>query len=278
MYKVMINCRNRLAITTKCITALTKHSVTKPEIYVYDNLTNYKVNEHFMYWNLLYQKGIIQQVTFNTKVSTFNAFSKAVACNQFGFNHEQDPNKDKYDFLIFLDNDIIVTPQFDKILKDAWADVKKNNMNDIKVISQLPGGITDKKEVPHKIAGFRAKSGLFGGSGLWCVQNNFFKEIGYLNVSNFIGLHKKHDQQYWRKLGTVTKGKHYILGLDIKLGIHCGKIAGSLCNTLTRATKIPQKNVEELIKFEESDKKIDSMGFDHFYKMIKNDKSLENDW
>lgn len=278
MYKVMINCRNRLAITTKCITALTKHSVEKPEIYIYDNLTSHKINEHFMYWNLLYQKGIVQQITFNTKQSTFNAFSKAVSCNQFGYNHEQDPNKDSYDFLLFLDNDIIVTPGFDEILKNAWIDIKKNQMKDIKVISQLPGGIKGKKEVKNKIAGLKAMSGTFGGSGLWCVKPNFFREIGYLDVNSLVNLHKKHDQNYWIKLGKSTNGRDYILGLDKKLGIHCGKISGSICNILTKNSKVKGSNVEELIKLDHAEKEIDSMNFDMFYEKIKNDKTLANDW
>ena len=276
MYKVFLTVRNRLAITTKCIYALRKHCVEQPEIYVYDNLTNYKVDEHFMYWNLLLQKGIIHQVTFNSKQSTFNSFSKAVSCNQFGFNHEQDPNKDNYDFLLFLDNDIIVTPEFDRILKEAWIDVNKYKMKNIKVIGQLPGGIKNKKEVDRYIAGYEAKTGVFGGSGLWSVKSNFFKEIGYLDIQKLINLNKKHDQSYWRKLGEVTKGKDYILGLDTKLGIHCGKMAGSTCNTLTKNSK--NKNSEELIKFEDAEKKIDNMNFDKFYTVINNDKSLINDW
>lgn len=273
----MINCRNRLSITAKCITAIMRHCDEKPQIYIYDNLTNHNVNEHFLYFSLLYQKGIIHQATFNTKESTFNAFSKAVSCNLFGYNHEQDPEKDSYDFLLFLDNDIIVNPNFDKILKNAWKDIKKLNMENIKVIGQIPGGIKIKNELKNKIAGFRAITGEFGGSGLWCVKTNFFREIGYLDVKQLVGFNKKHDQHYWKKLGQSSNGKDYILGLDTKLGIHCGgKISGSVCNVLTKHSN--KKNIKELIKFEESEKKIDSMSFDDFYKMVINDKTLINGW
>ena len=269
MYKIMISVRNRLAITTKCIAAITKHSTIPHEIYVYDNCTSYLVNEHFMYWSLLYQKGIIKQLVINTKESTFNAFSKAVAFNQFLMNHEQDPDKDKYDFLLLLDNDIIVFPGFDKVLKDAWTDVKKYNLNNIKIITQLPGGIMSKKELGEKIAGFHAKTGKCGGSGFWALQPNFAREIGCLDILPLVGLNKKHDQNYWTKLEKFSKGKDYILGLDAQLALHMGAISGSICNTLTRNKN---KSTEELIKFEESEKHINSLSFDQFFESIKKDK------
>lgn len=278
MYKIFLSVRNRIAITTKCITAINRFSEIPHQIYVFDNSTSYQVKEHFMYFSILYEKGIISQYTVNTKDSTFNAFSKAVACNQFGYNHEQDPDKDKYDFLLFLDNDIIVTPGFDKVLKKSWDDVKKLNMKNIKVIGQLPGGIKEKKDVGTQIGGYRAKSGIFGGSGLWAVRTNFFKEVGYLNVKELVGQHKRHDQLYWKKLGDSTNGKDYILGLDYKLGIHCGKMCGSICNTLTRNKNIESKKQLELIKFEEAEKKINNLSFDDFYKKIKDDQSMLNDW
>ena len=51
-----------------------------------------------------------------------------------------------------------------------------------------------------------------------------FKEIGFLDIRQLVNLHKKHDQYYWPKLGKVTNGRDYILGLNTKLGIHCGKL------------------------------------------------------
>lgn len=282
MYRVMITCRNRLAITTKCITAIRKYSKLQHQIYVYDNLTSHKIHEHFMYFSLLYEKGIISQYTVNTKESTFGAFSKAMSCNQFGLNHEQDPNKDQIDFLVFLDNDcIIVQDGWDQIIKQAWSDVTKHGLKDIKVIGQLPGGIMKKKDLPSPIAGLKAKTGTSGGSGFWTVRSTFFREVGYLDVKPLIGHDKKHDQNYWSKLGKLTNGKDYILGLDKKIVIHTGGMAGSICNTLTRNKKINLKkgtNVSELIKFDHAEKEIDSMTFEQFIEKIKNNKVLIGDW
>ena len=188
MYKIFLSCRNRLAITTKCITAIRKFSEIPHQIYVYDNLSNYKVDEHFMYWNLLYQKGIVHQITFNTKESTFNAFSKAVACNQFGSLHEMDPNKDNVDFLVFLDNDCIFVQQgWDNIIKEAWSDVKKYKLENIKIIGQLPNGIISKNTLEQKISGFTAKTGQHGGSGFWCVKPDFFRiDNNFSKLNQFI--------------------------------------------------------------------------------------------
>lgn len=283
MYKICITVRNRLAITTKCITSIRRFSKLPHQIYIYDNLTNHKIHEHFMYFALLYEKGIITQFTVNTKESTFGAFSKAISTNCFGLNHEQDPEKDKVDFLVFLDNDcIIVQDGWDQIIKNAWADVNKHNLKDIKIIGQLPGGIMNKKEIPQQIAGCKAKIGKSGGSGFWTVKNNFFKEIGYLDVKGLVGHDKKHDQNYWSKIAKITNNKDYILGIDKKIVVHTGGLAGSICNTLTRNKKHNQKkpivNVQEAIKFDHAEKEIDNMTFDQFLEKIKNNQSMIGDW
>jgi len=273
MIKIFLSVRNRLSITTKCITALYKHSTLPHQIYVYDNLTNYKIDEHYMYFSLLMQKGIIDQVTFTSSNSTFNAFSKAASCNFFGLQHQMDPKKDKYDFLLFIDNDIIVSPGWDEILKQSWEEVKKLGLNNIKIISQFPGGIKGKIELSQKIAGKQSVTGKFGGSGFWSVPSNFFDDVGFLNLKELVGHHKKHDQSYWRLLEKSSGGKDYILGLKDKLARHCGgKISGSVCNTLTRNNMSDKKL--DLIKFEDSEKRIDEMTFDEFYEMINKDESL----
>ena len=100
----------------------------------------------------------------------------------------------------------------------------------------------------------------------------------YLDVKNLVGFNKKHDQHYWTKLEKSTNGKDYILGLNHKLCIHVGSIAGSVCNVLTKNKNLKQRNPEELIKFEDAENKLDSMNFDEFYKMIINNKEMINNW
>lgn len=276
MIKIMLTVRNRLAITKKCIEALEKHSTLPYNLYVYDNLTNYKEKEHFLYFCNLYRYKKVTQVTFNTANSTFKAFSKAVASNQFGLLHEQDPNKGNYDFLLLLDNDIIVTPGWDEKLKNAWKDINTRKMKHVKVIGQLPGGIKNKLKLPEPVAGFEAKVGKLGGSGLWSVRPNFFSDVGYIDIKKLVGFDKKHDQEYWRLMDVSTNGQPYILGLNTKLGIHCGKLAGSVCNVLTSHIRDPRK--ESLIKFENFEDQIDNLAFESFYKKIVNDKFLIGDW
>ncbi|MHA1815451.1 MAG: glycosyltransferase family 2 protein, partial [Candidatus Heimdallarchaeaceae archaeon] len=146
MIKIFMTVRNRLEITKKAIEALERHSVLKYQLYVYDNQTNYLIEEHFEYFMRLYSEGKITQVTFNTDASTFNAFSKASSCNAFGLQHNQDPKKDSYDYLVMLDNDIIVVPNWDAKLKRGWEFVTKSKLNNIKVIGQLPGGIKNRTD------------------------------------------------------------------------------------------------------------------------------------
>lgn len=276
MIKIFMTVRNRLAITKKAIQAIRKHSRLEYQLYVYDNQTNYRVNEHFEYFAKLYQKGQIAQVTFTTTPSTFNAFSKASTCNFFGLQHEQDPNKNKYDFLVMIDNDVIVTPEWDIKLKRAWKYVTKNKMGNVKVIGQLPGGIKHRDKAQHKIGDMIGRMGSLGGSGLWSVRPNFFTDVGFLNLGMLVGHDKKHDQQYWSLLSRAAHGNRYIMGLREKLGLHCGRRAGSVCNRLTRNRGNPDK--ENKILFEEQEEKIDSVDFDTFYKTIMHDKALIGDW
>ena len=129
------------------------HSKHKHQIYIYDNQTDYKIEDHFEFYKKLMIQKRISQLTFNTNDSTFNAFSKAAACNSFGSLHEMDPNKSKIEFLVFLDNDIIVTPGWDDILKQAWKDVERQKLKNIKIISQRPGGIKYAQKLKDPIAG-----------------------------------------------------------------------------------------------------------------------------
>jgi len=272
MIKIFISIRNRLAITKKCIYALKEHSTIKHQIYVYDNETNYRLKEHFDYLYKLYAKRLISQITFTTSESTFNAFSKASTCNFFGQQHEQDPNKDKYMFLVVLDNDIIVTPGWDTKLAKAWKFVNKNKLRHIKVIGQLSGGIKNVTE-KYMIGKTIAKAGKLGGSGLWSLRPNFFREVGFLDLKRLVGHNKMHDQLYWNLLEVSTKGKPYILGLDEKLGIHCGLKAGSICNVLQR-----HPDALERIKFKSAEEEIDKLDFKMFYEQISNNVSLIKDW
>jgi hypothetical protein len=271
MIKICITVRNRLAITKKCLEAIKRHSILPYQIYIYNNNTNYLLNEHFKYFQKLYKKREISQITFTTIESTFNAFSKAVAFNMFGKQHEEDPQKDSYNFLLLLDNDVIVAPGYDQKLSAVWKYINKNKLKNIKVVGQKPGGIKGMTEPLHTIGKMEGKVGKLGGSGLWSFRPNFFRDVGFLNLKQLVGHNKKHDQLYWQKMERTTNGKAYIFALREKLGIHCGSVAGSICNKLTR-----NKNAN--INFEVADKEIDNTDFDTFYKNIINNKYLMGNW
>jgi hypothetical protein len=257
-----------------CLLALLKHSALEHQIYVYDNLSDIKTEQHFAFWHKLYEKGLIKQITFTTKESTFDCFSKVVASNLFAYQHSQDPNRDKCDFLVLLDNDVIVTQGWDSLLSSAWKDVSRNSLKGVKVISQLPGGIAERKEIPQKIAGVRCDIGKLGGSGLWSVRSDFFEKIGLLQVRNFLGMAKKYDQTYWYLLDRVTSGKPYILGLAHKLGIHCGSLTYSTCNLLTK-----KKYQMSLLEAEEkTDKYLEGLSFEEFYDAVSSDETLLKEW
>jgi len=277
MIKIFMTVRNRLAITKKAIEALERNSAIPHNLYIYDNCTNYRIREHFEFAYNLYKHKIVSKYVFNTDGSTFNAFSKAVACNEFGYDHQQDPKWKSYEFITILDNDIIVLPGWDQLVKNAWQDIHKYGLDSqIKIVGQLPGGIKCSNKSDKKFGGCEAKIGKLGGSGFWNISTNFFRDVGYLDLNRLVGYDKRHDSEYWNLLERVNKGKPYIIGLNSKLCIHCGKIAGSVCNQLSRNRG--QKDKINKIKFEEAEDKIEKMSFDEFMKVIKGDKNLMNNW
>lgn len=276
MIKIFLSVRNRLGITIKCLEAIKQHTKSQYQIYVYDNQTNYKLEEHFKYFSKMFKKGLISQVTFTSNESTFNAFSKASTCNFWGKQHQQDPKKDSYSFLLMLDNDIIVTPGWDTQLIKAWNYVNSKNIQRIKCIGQLPGGIKNKKEEIKISNDLIGRIGTLGGSGLWSVRTNFFEDVGFLDLKQLVGHNKRHDQLYWQLMQKAAGNQPYIMGINKKLGIHCGSIAGSVCNTLTR-NKNKMKDLS-CINFEEADEQIKKIKFDDFYASICNNKILMNDW
>jgi hypothetical protein len=276
MIKIFVTVRNRLAITKKCIEAIDRHTSMKHNVYVYNNATNYLLDQHFKYFHDMYKQGKVNQVTFTSKQTTFNAFSKASTCNFFGRQHEEDPDKDKCEFLLFLDNDIILLPKWDLKIQAAWHFVKKNGFKNVKVIGQLPGGIKGRSDYYNITDKMKGRIGILGGSGLWTVQTNFFTDVGFLNLKVLVGQDKKHDQLYWEMLKRASGGNPYIMGVNHKLGVHCGLMCGSVCNKLTKNRLDPKK--EELIKFEESEREIDGMDFDTFLNKILNDERLARDW
>ena len=277
MLKILVSVRNRLGISKKCIQSIERNAVEDYQIFVYNNLTNYRLDDHIKYFGNLYKEGRIAQVTFNSKDSTFNAFSKAVSSNMFGLQHEQDPDKDKTEHLMILDNDIVIIhKKFDKLLRKCWQDVKKKKLNNVKIIGQKPGGIKGCKTIIEGgLCGIEARIGKLGGSGLWHICSDFYRDVGFLDLKKLQGQNKKHDQMTWQLCEKATNGEPYIIALKTKIGIHCGKIAGSVCNPLS---KMNPKDALEKIKWSKADKEIEAMTYDNFINMIMEDKYLANDW
>lgn len=274
MIKIAINVRNRLAVTKKCIQAIYEYSELDFQLYIYDNLSNHNLKDHFEYFWKLYEKGMITQVTFNTKDSTFDAFSKAAALNQFGHNHEQDPRREEFLYLMFLDNDMLVMPGWDTTLRDAWNDVNKLKMSNIKVICQHPGGMKSTNVIPQKMAGHDSVTGKFGGSGFWSVRTDFYRDVGFLKMKSLVGLNKKHDQNYWKML--AKSGKDYVLGLKTRMVIDTGGFSGSVCNVIGYGG-VDAKKMEK-IKYVKRDAAIEQMTFQEFYQKMKARIPIPKQW
>ena len=270
MYKIFLTVRDRLNLTKMCIEAIEKHSKRNYQLYIYDNLTSYKTQEHFLYYSMLYEQKRITQVCFTTKESTFDSFSKSSTCNFFGQQHEQDPNKDNYEFLVLLDNDVIVSPGWDETLFNAWKTVIKSNKNKIKVITYLNKSIKKQKEFPD-IDGRKCAVGRFSGSALWCVKTDFFSDVGFLDLSSMIGMNKKHDQRYWPRLKEKSGTDEYILGVE-GIAYHYYKV-GSMCNLLTKYKIDDPDYNNKLMEIQTTDDTLADTKFNNFYNKNNNKKN-----
>ena len=270
MIKIAVTVRNRLAITKKCIEAVQRHTKNDYSIYIFDNLTNYRFSDHVDYFQSLFQEGQIDYFSFLNEKSTFNAFSKAVSLNFFGHMCQEDPSSET-DMIVLLDNDIIVREGWDEIVLASWKKIVQFHIDDVFIVTQHPGGVTVFGEIFLNVDSVsRAFIGYQGGSGFWCLRPDFFDKVGFLDLKMLVNLNKKHDQMYWRKLYHINGGRPYIVSLMAPLAFHCGKIAGSVCNSLTRYNNDTSK-----IAFREEDNFIESMSFDDFYTYIQNDEELK---
>jgi hypothetical protein len=193
--------------------------------------------------------------------------------------HEMDPKRDKYDFLLCLDNDVFVLKKWDLRLKATWNHIQSKKLKNIKIVGTLPGGIKNRVEtisvVPDKLWG---RLGRLGGSGFWSVRSNYFSDVGFLPIKQLVGHAKKHDQLTWNLCQRATKGQPYILGMKPKLAIHVGRFCGSVCNRLTRQANAPEKQKLDAIKFEENEAKIDAQTFDEFFKSCMENDQLLREW
>jgi len=269
MIKICVTVRNRLEITKKCIEAISKHTEQPFQIHLYDNLTSHHLKDHVDYYLKMFRYDIITKFVMNSAASTFDCFSKVCAFNEFGRDHEQDPDKYNIDLLVLLDNDMIVTPGWDAAAVSVIKELDKHK--NIHIVTQCPGGVSDRKET-IKVGNFDCDVGVHGGSGLWILKPTFFRDIGFLDCSLVQGINKKHDQNYWRQIEKVTHGKKYSLAIHHIMALHTGSIySGSVCNVLTK-DKLDLKN----IRFEEENKKIKDMTFYDFYNEIKDNPRCQN--
>lgn len=278
MIKIMMTVRNRLEMTKKTIEALEKHTKGKYELYIYNNLTDHKLDSHVVYFNKLYKEGRVAQVVYNSKKSTFSAFSKAVSIVQFGTQHLFDPRKDEYDYLVIMDNDIVVMPGWDKVFKKVWKEIKAKGLNTKhKVVTQYPGGIIDPRpEIPQgpqklggmpyrNLGGFETSVGVCGGSGFWTMLPDFFNDVGFLPIAPLVGKDNADDQVYWGLMQQKSGDRQYIVGVKEEMAFHCGGDFGSVCNILREQHR--GKERFDQIQFEDSEDRYLTMSFDEFYQM-----------
>ena len=231
----MFTVRNRLQMTKYTLEQLFR-SVNfnnwELEIFLYDNLSEFDMEERAQYYGKLLRERWLTQVTFNTKGSTDNAFSKAAANNQFADFHMNSLDKRSIRYLIMMDNDMLCLPgwleQFDKAWKDVRSDPKLKK--EISIVTQHPGGVMGRKR--FSINGTEYTRGTSGGSGLWIVKNDFYDRIGKLNLAKLVGKNKAHDQHYWYRIQRKTGVYNYAVTVFCQKVLHLGGICGSVCNSL----------------------------------------------
>ena len=233
--RIMFTVRNRLEMTKYTLENLFRSinfNNWKVEIFLYDNLSDLDMEERACYYAKLLKERWLAQVTFNTKLSTDNAFSKAAANNQFADFHMNSLDRKEIRYLIMMDNDMLCLPGWLDSFDKAWKDVRSVPIlkKEISVVTQHPGGVMGREIV--QINGIAYRKGTSGGSGLWIVKNDFYNKIGKLNLTHLVGKNKAHDQRYWYKIQRKTGVYKYAIAAPVQKVLHLGGICGSVCNCL----------------------------------------------
>lgn len=272
---VFMNTRNRIATVQKTIEALftyTKHPVS---LFVWDNCTQVKIEEHFTYFGKLYAEGKLKKYTVNSLESTYNAFGKVSAWNDLCLFLEAHPNKNMYEFVICIDDDICVIERgYDLIIQEAM-ELAEQQVPSIMIIGQSPGGISGRDEI-IKLGGkeVKVRVGTGGGSGLWCFRPDLFSKIGALDIEPFVGISKRQDITVWGQLNAYTDGKPYILGIDLPLALHTSFDNGVDMSICKKARNEPSM----IVDYPDYDAKISNMTFDEYITFIKKDIELLRKW
>ncbi|KKK73581.1 hypothetical protein LCGC14_2892410, partial [marine sediment metagenome] len=204
------------------------------------------------------------QYTVLRKPVDRGAFSKVVASNMFADQHKGDPKGGECDYIVCLDNDMIVTPGWDSRVNLIWRAVidKPRVLGNTKIIGQI--GIMSKQQTLVDIGeNERVVIGKKGGSGFWVVLPNFFEEWGRLNIRHFIGKHKGYDGAYWAQIEKTHSGV-YTAGIDGRpLVYHCGDMVGSVCLRLEEG-QVPTSEIAQ-----RADEQLGRMDFAEFYEMVE---------
>lgn len=249
--RVMFTVRNRFAMTKYTLENLFRSvdkNTWKLEVFLYDNLSEFDMEERAVHYIRLLESNKLAQVTFNTKDSTNNAFSKAASNNQFADFHMNSLDRKEIRYVVMMDNDMLCLPGWLDLFDKAWRDIDSvdNLKNEISVVTQHPGGVVGK--VPVKINGTEYKRGTSGGSGFWVVKSNFFNKVGKLDLNSLVGRNKGHDQRYWYKIQKKTGVYKYIMTVPCQKILHLGGICGSVCNVLQRKGEMELHRVEKGFK------------------------------
>lgn len=270
-WNIHISARNRLGFTDKCLEALWAYTDTGKidlRVFLFDNGTD-KENQKkiFKYYTDMLSEGLIHTLIINSKDALHNAFGKAVSSNQFAYLQKVWPDAD---YMTILDNDVwIVDKTWTKKISSVFQAFGEDPdyADQIKVVSQAPGGICGEKEW-LEIEGMEVMLGVYGGSGFWNVRGNFFEDVGVLNLQDLVGHDKKHDQEYWKLCMKRTKNAKYVAGINHPMSIHAGD-GFSICNALT-AGKMGHKEEKEqrLKQIEVIDKELLDMTLEEAVKKL----------
>jgi hypothetical protein len=272
---IHLSCRDRYAVTQKCIESLLKKTRRPVHLFVYDNVTTYRTKEQWEYFRSLYEDGKICKYVANTVTSTYGCFGKIVSFNDFGFYIAAHPNPNAYEMIVCLDNDMIaVEDGWDDLVVAARTELNKGP-NHIEIIGQYPGGTSGyETEIVLNGKKYRSRIGIQGGSGFWCMQPDFFDKVGFLDPKDFVGVGKGHDTSLWKKLSDFTGGKPYTYVIDHPMFLHFSYVNGkdlSICRT-------NRHDPSMIVVHEDVDKFVEAMPYEDFIAFIKKDVDILSKW
>jgi len=200
MLSIIVLCYNRLDFTKQTIKALMEKTTVKSEFIFVDNASTDGTKNYLK--SLKHKTGAVREIL------VFNKFNQGISIGR-----NKGIVQSRGDFILTLDNDIIVPENYDKLLIEACNKIKNLGMVGISV--EKP----DYDIITQNGVSIQYKKNNIGGAAI-CLRREIFNRIGYFHADHLYGAE---DCNYYIRMQYLGLINGYIIPKGIHLGLEDSK-------------------------------------------------------